>query len=263
MHCVLSNRGVLKITGKDSAAFLQGLISNDINKASSTTFIYAMLLSPQGRFLYDFFILKILDGYLLDCPKDSVQEIIKKLQMYKLRSEVTVEDLSDSYSVLASNKQLNNYYIDPRTELIGYRAILQNQGNASSDMSEYEIKRIKNLLPDAEKDFIYNKSFPLEYGANNLNAIDYKKGCYVGQEVTARTNYRGVVRKKLLSFSSKQPIEKGIEIRDKENKIGTTLGMFRDYGLCLLNIEDYEKCSMTKPTFLAGEIKITIKDASI
>jgi folate-binding protein YgfZ len=256
MQSVLSNRGVIKIIGKDVEIFLQGLITNDIRKASKDSFLYSMMLNPQGRFLYDFFILKINDGFLLDCPQNYLQEIIKKFQMYKLRSEVDI--FETGYSVSASDVVLDGFFIDPRNSNMGYRTIAEVFRD--TDSREYEIKRIKNLVPDADKDFIYNKSFPLEYGANNLNAIDYKKGCYVGQEVTARTNYRGVVRKKLFSFESDIVIDKESEIKVGDNKIGIVLGMFENLGLCLLNIEEYEKFSISKSDFLVGDYKVTINN---
>jgi folate-binding protein YgfZ len=259
MQSVLSNRGVLKIVGKDAESFLQGLITNDVRKASKDSLLYSMMLNPQGRFLYDFFILKIDDGFLLDCPKNYLQEIIKKLKMYKLRSEVEI--LETAYSVLISDVLQDGFFIDPRSSNMGWRTI--SDSVVDSNVRDYEITRIKNLVPDAEKDFIYNKSFPLEYGANNLNAIDYKKGCYVGQEVTARTNYRGVVRKKLFSFESDVVIDKESEIKVGDNKIGIVLGMFENLGLCLLNTEEYEKFSLAKSDFLVGDNKITINNDPI
>ncbi len=258
MLCELSNRSVIKIIGNDASTFLQGLISNDINKCSNDSLLYSMLLSPQGRFLYDFFILKIEGGFLLDCPKKYLLEVISKLSLYKLRQEIDIINLSQTHKIFACDKQLEGFLIDPRCGEMGYRIISSNDFSSDTKVAEYEELRIKKLIPDAEKDFFYNKSFPLEYGANNLNAIDYKKGCYVGQEVTARTNYRGVVRKKLYRFEAKTGVKSGSEIHASGEKIGVVLGMEGNFGLCLLNIEDYEKHVNANSKFYSDATEIVI-----
>lgn len=263
MLCELSNRSVIKVTGKDAEPFLQGLISNDINKCSNESLLYSMLLSPQGRFLYDFFILKIEGGFLLDCPKKYVLEIISKLSLYKLRQEIDIVNLSQTHKVFVSDKQLDGFLIDPRCSEMGYRIISSKDFSSETKVAEYEELRIKKLIPDADKDFVYNKSFPLEFGANELNAIDYKKGCYVGQEVTARTNYRGVVRKKLYRFEANTDVKSGSEIHASGEKIGVALGMEGNFGLCLLNIEDYEKHVVMNSKFYSDVTEILISNDRI
>ncbi len=258
MLCELNNRSVIKIIGRDASAFLQGLVSNDVNKCANDSFLYAMLLSPQGRFLYDFFIIKIDEGFLVDCPKKYLTEIISKLNLYKLRQEIEIVDLSSTHKVFASDKPLKGFFIDPRSAEMGYRAISFEGCAVDTEIMEYDKFRIKKLIPDAEKDFFYNKSFPLEYGANNLNAVDYKKGCYVGQEVTARTNYRGVVRKRLYRFEAGEFVKSGNEILANGEKIGVALGMEGNFGLCLLNIEDYEKHIGANSKFYSDATEVLI-----
>jgi folate-binding protein YgfZ len=243
---VLDNRGVIQITGDDSSDFLQGLISNNINKAEYDKLIYAMMLSPQGRFLTDYFILKIEGGYLLDTTSYNLPEIIKKLNNYKLRSKVEIADVSGKYRVLASLEKIDSQFSqDPRNKEIGFRKITEDFSQLQIEpFNEYESLRIKLKIPDAQLDFIYDRSFPLEYGSVELNAIDFLKGCYVGQEVTARIFHLGVIRKKLMNLeihSSEFIPAKGTEITVDNQKIGIVLGVNHKSGLALVNIEDYNK----------------------
>jgi folate-binding protein YgfZ len=243
---VLVNRGVIKVSGSDARSFLQGLITNDIAKATEDSLMYAMLLSPQGRFLTDFFILKDNDSYFLDVALFNLQDTLKRLTNYVLRSKVEITDLSGKYQVIASFVKLDDtWFVDPRNKAMGFRKFSDEsiKVNASSFI-EYEKYRIKLKIPDAGEDFIFDKSFPLEYGAIELNAIDFLKGCYVGQEVTARTYHRGVVRKGLMNFEIAQAdvlLSKGTEITADGQKIGIVLGINNQCGLALVNTEDYNQ----------------------
>jgi folate-binding protein YgfZ len=240
----LNNRGVVRVSGVDAASFLQGLISNDINKAEEKRLLYALFLSPQGKFLYDLFILRELDSsFIIDLPLLYVGEFLKKLAMYKLRSEVALEDVSDSYKVFFSESKNDISSPDPRNTELGYRTISKDISDFKEGLDIYEQNRIRLLIPDAEKDLIYNKSFPLEYGLEKLNAIDFKKGCYIGQELTARTYHRGEVRKQLYKFSSDHSLAKEAVINSNGEKIGIILGMFGKHGLCLLRKEELAQAS--------------------
>ena len=220
----LNNRTVIKVSGEDRLTFLQGLVTNDV--LNKNDIVYALMLNPQGRFLYDFFIFYHNEYLLLDCQASKIDEIVKKLNMYKLRSNVVIENVSDQYQILASFQTATSFLPDPRSQEIGYRACVSNNYDSSNDLEEYELKRISLLIPDADKDLFFDKSFPLQYGMDKFNAIDFEKGCYVGQEVTARTHHRGVVRKevqiKVLAPNTK--VEKGDPIMVDNKKIGILLG---------------------------------------
>lgn len=258
---VLANRGVIMVSGVDSASFLQGLITNDIKKASEDTLIYTMMLSPQGRFVTDFFIQKIEDGFLLDTPKSFLQDILRRLTSYKLRSKVEIADVSDKFDVVASFIKLDNTYIqDPRDKAMGYRSLSHDLSiKDCSNMDDYEKHRIQLKIPDAEKDFILERSFPLEYGAIELNAIDFQKGCYVGQEVTARTHHLGTIRKVLMNLEIEQneiQPAKGAEITSDGKRIGIVLGINNHVGLALVYKEEYDKC--ISKAFLADNVNIKL-----
>lgn len=247
---LLENRIVLNISGEDRIAFLQGLLTTDVTKAKPDALLYGLMLNPQGRFLYDFFIQDGGDKLLLDIPKSEKDEVIKKFNMYKLRSKVEI-DLSP-LKVYASLKPHQGFIPDPRKPNMGFRAMLGN-APVTEPFNTYEEHRIKNRVPDAEQDFFKDKSFPLEYGMETLNAIDFEKGCYVGQEVTARTHHRGVVRKGLYQYIGSL-FEKGAEVSANNNKIGIILGR----GLCLLSLEDLQTAQSQNHAIMVGSEVVTI-----
>ncbi len=237
----LPNRTLIAVSGEDAKGFLQGLITNDINKADDTL-TYAFFLSPQGRFLADLFIIKQDERYLLDIPHGSKDDIIKKFKTYRLRSRVVIEDLSETMFVEVVDSKQEGSHADPRHELLPFRSFVKTQEPNPAAFQDLEVIRIKLLIPDAELDFINNRSFPLEFGGENLNAIDYKKGCYIGQEVTARTHYSGTIRKNLFIVTSLAPLaERMTDIVIEGMKIGIMLGSINceklNIGLALLNIE--------------------------
>lgn len=224
-YVVLEDRGVLAISGDDARTFLQGLISNDINKVSATHAIHAALLTPQGKYLHDFFIAEAPGGGLLmDCERARLEDLAKRLKLYKLRAKVTIEDQSDQWRVAAlpggpgtaalapdagaaEARDGGVLFTDPRLAALGARAILPTEdaeatlsglGLSAGNRAAYDILRLSLGVPDGSRDLIVDKSILLESGFDELNGIDWKKGCYMGQELTARTKYRGLVRKRLL-----------------------------------------------------------------
>ncbi len=245
-YFLLENREVIVISGKDRGKFLQGIITNDVGKINLDSYLYALMLSPQGKLLYDFFILERDDSYLLDCPKPYVEEIIKKFNIYKLRSDITISNQPTDYKVYASFSKINAlFFPDPRDGNLGFRAIIDptiSLIGAPQDIEKYDIQRINLLIPDMVDDLESGAYFPLELHLDELNAIDYKKGCYVGQEVTARTHYRGVVRKKVykIEIIEGEALNPRTDIFLGENKVGQTLGFIEDYGLALMRIEEVE-----------------------
>ncbi|MCE3255818.1 MAG: aminomethyl transferase family protein [Rickettsiaceae bacterium] len=222
---ILQNRSVISVSGEDKSAFLQGLITNDINKAKEDRAIYALMLSPVGKFLYDFFILRRDEKFLLDCSKERVDEIVQKLSFYKLRSKVEIKKEPDlSVIVSTKNEPSLPYFVDPRNSKMGYRAFVEVNKNFVANDEKYNLLRLALKIPD-DSDMGFDKSFPLEFGFDDLNAIDYQKGCYIGQEVTARTHYKGVIRKKvfLVEILDCKIIGKFSEIIFEDKKIGEIL----------------------------------------
>ncbi len=224
--------------------FLQGLITNDIYKASNNL-IYSAMLNAQGRFLYDFFIFEKENILFLDCHKNRVDEIIKKLNFYKLRTKVKIIK-NDEYQVFFDDQDCKNGFCfdDPRKHELGKRIYLKKNIALQNDDSEYHYRRIALKIAEGEYDLTYEKSLILEFDFDNLNAIDYKKGCYIGQELTARTHYKGQIRKKLyhIIINNLQQIEKNCEISCATNSSGLILSsVFYEnqlHALALIKIDD-------------------------
>lgn len=276
LYIPLKNRSPLAIHGKDSVAFLQGLLTNNVMKVSDQQAIYALMLTPQGKYLYDFFIMQKGDRLLLDCSAEHKNAIIQKLTMYKLRSDVTIEDISDTYEVVAliGDSVFEKFYIDkpgvarvfckgvayidPRSSAPLARAILEKENRyqsfiahdfAEGTYEDYEKARIEALIPSGDSDLESGSSFPLDYGMNELSAIDYKKGCYVGQEVTARVHHRGTLRKKIYRVEAQDGTTLPASGTDITAKDGSVIGQLRSscgaIGLALLKNEELEKADNT------------------
>lgn len=233
----LPYRGVIEIEGEDKATFLQGLISNDINLVTPEQAIYATLLTPQGRFLFDFFITEKDRTFLLDVELARLKTLLKKLSLFKLRSKVTLKAREDLkvYVMWGEGFPLEAYP-DPRLKALGARLMGQAEPNASAE--EYDLHRLKFGVPEGGVDLLPEKAILLESGLDELNAISWTKGCYMGQELTARTKYRGLVRKRLFPVKIEGPApENGAEIFLADSSVGEMRSSRNGYGLALLRIE--------------------------
>lgn len=217
----LKNRGLIHIEGKDRKDFLQNLITNDLDKLTPTNQIYACLLSPQGKFLHDFFV-REGDGFiLLDCEGgERAQDLFKKLNMYRLRADVqiSVEETNDVYTVFGAP---DIGLADPRHSDMGTRSF-EKPELPEKPFEEWDRKRIELCIPDGSRDLIVGSSTMDEAQMDTLNAIDYKKGCYIGQELTARMHYRGLGKKHLRTVVLDKLPEKA-ELRSSCGDVGIAL----------------------------------------
>lgn len=247
--CVLPNRGVLLIVGADRLEFLQGLISNDINKVTQTDAIYSAFLTPQGKFLCDFFIIQSGEGLLIDIEAETLPAFKKKLTMFKLRADVTITDVSADYDIHAvfggATEVGNGIFKDPRLDNAGYRAILKTgqsiDGAETVDFEEYDHHRILLGLPDGTRDMTPEKSILLENGFDELNGVDWNKGCYMGQELTARTKYRALIKKRLLPVEIDGDVPAaGTEIKDGDKVVGEIHSSARNHALATLKLDALE-----------------------
>ncbi len=285
---VLEDRGVLSVNGPDMSNFLQALISNDIDKVGPTRAIYASLLTPQGKFLHDFFVAAALngDGMLIDCERDRLEDLLRRLTMYKLRAQVELENVSDAYDVVAvlGEDPLSGLgleaepgsaaayaggvvFTDPRLAAMGARAILpagtwpdalSANGVAAATGDEYRRLRLKHGLPDGSRDIVVEKYFPLECGFDELHAIDYDKGCYVGQELTARIHHRGKIRKRLMPVIVEGPLpEPGAAVLYGDREVGEMRTGAEDRAIALIRVEHFENAAKENAGFTAGAARIT------
>ena len=223
---ILDDRAILYVNGEDAKEFLQNLISNNINKVSDTNSCFTSLLSPQGKFLYEFIIVKHKSGYIIDCEKPQVDGLFKQLSIYKLRSKVEILNLSNEFVVaafshekfLTFDKAQDNpgftlkyredpILLDPRNKQLGARLIINLEKLYLSlkklELHDSNIKdyySFSHKLGIVPKDFnkLQNKLFGIECNYEELNGINFKKGCYVGQENTARIKLKNKLSKRLL-----------------------------------------------------------------
>jgi len=213
---LLPHRGVIAVSGADRIAFLQGLISNDTTKVAPGQAVWAALLTPQGRFLNDMFV---VDGggdtLLLETERERAPALARKLGLYKLRSKVTVEDRSATMEVAAVfGDEVEKIppidgaavFADPRLAALGLRVLapvgrstelLAARGAAAASIEDYDALRLSLGVPDGSRDLVVEKALLLENGFDELNGVDWHKGCYMGQELTARTKYRALIKKRL------------------------------------------------------------------
>ena len=222
---ILEDRGILFVQGKDTKEFLQNLITNDIDKVNETNSCFASLLTPQGKYLFDFLIIKHKNGYFLDCEKLQIESLYNQLDLYKLRSKVEILNLSNEFVVAAlSNEKFLEFegaknlpgftikymedpiFLDPRKEELGARIIvnleklylsLKKLDLNASNIDEYYKFSHENGIAQKNTDQLMNKIFGIECNFEELNGIDFKKGCYVGQENTARIKLKNKLSKRL------------------------------------------------------------------
>lgn len=256
----LKNRAVVKVVGVDSFKFLQGILTNDVNKLLKDQTIYACLLTPQGKYFADFFLYKVEDGILIDLSALRKEEILKKLNTYKLRSDVNFIDMPEYKVVSTFSAPFEGMsFKDPRSDALGLRGFVIEDDLEESD--EYDLARIANFIPEGDKDLIPEQSFLLEYGFDDLNAIDYKKGCYVGQELIARTHYRGEIRKEIVQIQSVDKLPAlGTMIYRDEKKLGIVCSSVGSLGLALIRSEDVKSLSENEKITADGkEVKLIFR----
>lgn len=216
----LKNRGLIHLEGEDRHDFLQGLITNNIDTLSPEKPLYACLLTPQGKFLHDFFVIEGKDFTLLDCEGGArAQDLFDRLNKYRLRKnvQISVEPHNDVYVIFGAPVGLP----DPRDPEMGNRAFEQPDLE-EKPFEAWDTNRIALTIPDGSRDLIPEKSTMDEAHMDKLNAIDYDKGCYIGQELTARMHYRGLGKRHLQTVQTKE-IPAGAELRSSCGDIGIAL----------------------------------------
>ncbi len=252
-----TNTKIIKVHGKNIDNFFQNIITNDINKLNSENPIYTAMLSPQGKYLYDFFILKEENFFLLEANTNTVNSLIGEIKKYDIRNDISIELQENFYTkVIIKENLIKDYlekinkkkvykkesflfFLDPRSKDFLYRFWFYKKSSNLLNFSgntEVEKKRILNIIPNSELDLIYNKSFILNYNFENINAISFNKGCYIGQENTARQKFRGTQKyslKSIKTVSGTMP-DLNEDIFYKKMKVGTMKSRCDDTGLCLI-----------------------------
>ena len=282
---ILEDRGLISITGDDAKEYLQNIITNDIEKVNQSNSIFSALLSPQGKYLHEFFVISSNNGYFLDCNNKSKEDLIGNLSRYKLRSKVEIKDFSSDFvvGVLSSEKfkeiqSENNkltdtifyrespFFIDPRKNELGARIL------SSLEKLHLTIKKLNLKIVDSsiyfelahslgvpEKGLINLKEqlFGLEANFEELNAIDFKKGCYVGQENTARMKLKNKLRKRLLAIKTDGDVEVGEDLNFGKIKIGKIL-IDKPHSFALVKLIDPDFLDFKDKELDCGKVKAKI-----
>ena len=282
----LEDRGFIQVTGLEAKDFLQNIVTNDIEKVSSNSTVFSSILTPQGKYLFEFFVLKLKDSYLLECEKKSSAEIIKLLNFYKLRSKVDFIDLSEKYVAavvsLEKFKEMNGsnlskgsttsygddpVYIDPRNDKLGAKIIsklenihltIKKLNLKISDKKNYYNKSFELGIPQIDLNKLKDKIFGIENNLDELNGIDFKKGCYIGQENTSRIKLRNKLRRRILPIQkiSGEIAENDI-IKYKDGEIGKIL-IDKPYSFALVKVVDPDLKEFTNTELMCGKSKVKI-----
>jgi folate-binding protein YgfZ len=264
----LERRAIIAVGGDDRRTYLQGLISNDVTRLSPGLAQFAAMLTPQGKFLFDLFLAEAADGsFLIDTEADRAEALVRKLTMHRLRAKVTIE-LDPTLSVYAAwgDKAATRLglpaaagsaapfaggiaLVDPRLASAGLRLVLPEGGEAAliaagfapGELADWDRTRIALGLPDGARDMEPEKALLLENGYEELAGVDFEKGCYMGQELTARTRYRGLIRKRLMPVTISGPTPApGTIIHHGEAEAGEMRSSAGDLGLALIRLEAFQ-----------------------
>ena len=282
----LEDRGFIQIKGDDAKDFLQNLVTNNMEKVSNISTIFSSILTPQGKYLYEFFILKTNEGYLLECEKKLTLEILKLLEFYRLRSKVELLDLSESYLSLVISlekfKEINKskiikgltttyqndpVYIDPRNEKLGAKIVLKMENMHQAivelnleivDKKNYYDKGFDLGIPQVNLDKLKDKIFGLENNLDELGGIDFKKGCYIGQENTSRIKLRNKLRRRILPIKkiSGEFYENDI-IKYKDVEVGKII-IEKPFPFALIKIVDPDLKEFNNIELICGNSKVKI-----
>jgi len=278
---LLADRGVVKIAGEPARGFLNGLLTADIAGMTPETPRYAALLTPQGKIIVDFIVAQAPaeDGgdFFLDCPRALSGTLVEKLNFYKLRAKVMVEDLSETLGVMAvwegsGDTEYGLVYTDPRLTALGQRLMLPphladkaaaDLGAALVDAADYEAHRIALGVPRGGLDFIYGETFPHDADLDQLHGVDFRKGCFIGQEVVSRVEHRGTARNRVVPIVFEDfAAEAGSPVMAGEKTVGTMGSSSGKNGLAMLRLDRVEEALAAGVTLSAGGIPFRLREGA-
>lgn len=259
----LSDRAVLAVYGSDAESFLQGLITNDVNALAEGRAMYAALLTPQGKILFDFIVLRQGGTFLLDCCAATADALCKRLLLYRLRSKVSIER-RDGLAVMAAPEGTSlpfSAWADPRLAALGQRAIMSRADLPASTagIDTYLAHRLDCGVPEGA-DFGQDRLFALDGDLDELHAVSFEKGCYVGQELTARMKHRGTARKRVLAITTadgsplaapETPLTAGAR------ELGAVLSTYGARGFALIRLDRLAESDASEITVAESSVRIT------
>jgi folate-binding protein YgfZ len=275
---LLPDRGVVKVVGDAARKFLNGLITSDIGKVTPEQAVFAALLTPQGKIIVDFIVAEAAaddgGGFFLDCPRALAPTLMQRLNFYKLRAKVIIEDLSETLGVLAiwDSGRPTEYglcFADPRLPELGLRAMLPPHlaAEAAADLAAefvdadaYEAHRIALAVPRGGLDFIYGDAFPHETDMDQLGGVDFDKGCFVGQEVVSRMEHRASARNRIVSITYEGfAPEAGTPVNAGEKAIGTLGSTAQGRGVAMLRLDRLADALSAEASLSAGGVALNAR----
>ena len=271
---LLPDRGLVEVRGPDAAVFLQDLVTNDVEGIRPGEAIFAGLLTPQGKILSDFLIhMRDPETYWLDCMRDQAETIVKRLAMYKLRAKAEITDRSGELAVGAawgdkpfeSDGAFLASYEDPRYGPLGWRFVIASSASepvslaaATGSETAYHSHRVWLAVPQGGVDYAYGEAFPHEACYDELNGVDFDKGCYVGQEVVSRMHHRGIAKTRIAAVETSAPLDiGGAEIRAGDFPVGTLGSMDGTRGIAMLRLDRVEEAARHGIPMRVGDTILT------
>jgi tRNA-modifying protein YgfZ len=265
----LPDRGVIEITGDDAAHLLDSIVTNALSKLDRQPAIHAGLLSPQGKVLFDFFIIRTGDRHLIETARADIADLIKRLTLYRLRAKARFEDLSDTYRVAAAwNGAFEPpadviAYPDPREPRLGSRLLVPSARaadliSANAPPDDYDAHRIACGIPEAGRDYALGEAFPHEAMYDLLGSADFSKGCFIGQEVVSRMHHLGTPRNRVVSVEADSDLLPGTDIIADGTRIGRTGSTNGNRGMALVRLDRAHAATEAGQILLAGETPIRL-----
>lgn len=272
-RALLLDRGVIEISGTDAADFLHNLVTNTVTDLSFGQARFTALLSPQGKIIADGFLVRSTDSFFFECPKALIGELVKKLMLYRLRADVSLEDRSAALEIIVgwnepqpTQDPIIALYDDPRLSDLGWRMIVSKGQAAQSAVSNgadaYHAHRIALAVPEGGKDFAYGDVFPHEADMDQLHGVDFKKGCYIGQEVVSRMQHRGTARTRAVpvSFHDGFLPESGTPAEAGGKPIGTIgSGITGGKAIAILRLDRIEEALTAGAELTAGGLAFSLE----
>ncbi len=272
---ILPDRGVISVSGEDATPFLHGLVTQTIDTLKPGDATYAALLTPQGKVLFDFLVLRGNDGYLLDCPKANMADLTRRLGFYKLRAKVEIADKSDELAVAAVWNSPDNVklpdtvavFTDPRAEGLGQRLIgpedklrmaAEKHGWTLAEPEDYDARRVGLGVPEGGKDYDFGDVFAHDACIDQLSGLDFYKGCYVGQEVVSRMHHRGTARKRFVAVRGSDLPEPGAAITAGSTNLGKLTSTAGESGLALIRIDRAGQAISRGDAIKAGDTPVEL-----
>jgi tRNA-modifying protein YgfZ len=275
----LPNRGVIRVAGEDARAFLDNLITNSMGGVQEGQAVHAALLTPQGKIITDLIVTEAPaedgDGFYCDVPLVSAAEFAKRLRFYTLRAKVSVENLSETHGVIAiwgapmDASSLGLAFRDPRLAGLGWRMIIHKSqtedalaatGATGAELDAYHAHRAALGVGEVAFDFALGDAFPHEINMDQLHGVDFKKGCYVGQEVVSRMQHRGTARTRLvqLSYTEGFVASSGAQVIAGDKALGVTGTAANGIGLAMIRLDRAAEAVATGIPILAGGLAVTV-----